>query len=109
MTKSKRLAWILAAALLVVMTLSMTVAAEEVAETTAAAVVEQSESSASLESIRGQLYEAVWSFWSIWFPADVVTSFPDVFVLLSVGSTLIILIAFLRLVGSAFGLIKRRK
>lgn len=67
------------------------------------------ESEAAVDGIKGQLYEAVWSFWSMWFPASVIDAFPDVFVLLSVGSTVCLLFLFLKLIGWAFGLIPRRR
>lgn len=86
-----------AALILVIMAilLCLPVAAEEATATDPPAiesiVTDGEEGAAAASGVKGQLALLVYDFWAFWFPSEWVTSFPDLFVLLTIVSTLALL------------------
>lgn len=58
-------------------------------------VTDGEQGTAAASEIKGQLALLVYDFWTFWFPSEWVTSFPDLFVLLTIVTTLTLLYGIL--------------
>lgn len=79
--------------------LCVPVAAEETTQAdppiTESIVTDGEQGAAAASEIKGQLALLIYDFWTFWFPSEWVTSFPDLFVLLTIVTTLTLLYGIL--------------
>lgn len=79
---------VLMMAFLAVPALAEGVPEESIGDQTADQITEVVEFESASDRVNGQVAKVIYDFWSFWFPSEWVAAYPDLFVLLTIVSTL---------------------